>query len=178
MTTLGKALSIRETALKFLTGIEEHFDAASIELPARRYLAPGSPEQVAWDCEQLVVTLGSIGWGQAIDQAQLSPKMAAQASAVSLRHAIISIQLVECTPGFSSGRNPVVPTVEQLHAAGQDYMYKAGLLSQAMVTICAEVRQGLDSGGLVQPGVIDTLGPSGGYHGLETTVALTAATLI
>lgn len=178
MSTLGERLNVAELGASILAGVVDHFDAAGATLPDRRYLAAGDPQSIAWDCEQLVVALSNIGWGSAVDVANPSPKPSAQISAMGVRHAVFSIQLVRCTP-VSTKANDTVPPVEQIQAAGEQFMRDAGMLSQSLVTLVAELRQSLqpDPSGLVQPGIIDSLGPSGAYHGLEATLAITSLRL-
>lgn len=176
----GQRIYVAELALKVLKTVEEHFAAAGVELPGRRYLAAGNPALVAWDCEQLVVGLSGVGWGQAPDAAPLSIKPAAHMSVAGVRHAVFSIQLVRCTPTVSDEQAEMsqpYPDAEQIHAAGVDFMRDAGLISQAMVEMVSRLQQGLDRSGIAQAGVVNTLGPEGGYHAVEATLAITSALL-
>lgn len=178
MTTLGERINVAELGASILASVIEHFDAAGVTLPDRRYLAPGDPQLIAWDCEQLCVSLSSIGWGQAVDVSLPSPKPGAQIGAMGVRHAVFSVQLVRCTPVSTKADDPT-PPVELIQAAGEQFMRDAGMLSQSLVTLTSELRQGLaqDRSGLVQPGVVASLGPSGQYHGMEATLAITSALL-
>jgi hypothetical protein len=173
---LGKRISVAELGLAILAGVQEHYAASDLTLPDRQYLAPGNPEEVAWDCEQLVVALTGIGWGQAEDQSSLAPKPGAQVSVNALRHAIFSVQIVRCTPK-PEGRNATFPTVEAVHEAGIVFMQDAGMISQALVVIASRMRQGLSGSGLVEPGVVNMIGPSGGLHAVEGTIAITSGVL-
>lgn len=177
-SSLGARINVAELAQKTLDGVVAHFAAADIELPDRRYVAPGNPQLVAWDCEQLVVALTGIGWGAAPDAATGSVKPGTQASALGIRHAVFSVQLVRCTPVSKDNRTPWPPP-EEIHASGLRFMQDAGRLSQALVTVVAELRQSIaqDRSGLVEAGVLTSLGPEGGYHGLEATLAITSGLL-
>jgi len=177
-TALGKRIYVAELAQKVLDGVVAHFDAADVALPDRRYIAPGNPQLIAWDCEQLVVSLTGIGWGSAPDAAVGSVKPGAQMSVQGVRHAVFSIQLVRCTPKSNDTRTPWPPAAE-IQAAGVDFMRDSGLLSQALVTLLAELRQGLaqDRSGVVEAGALTSLGPEGGYHGMEATLAITSLML-
>lgn len=178
-SSLGKRLNTVELAESFYQGVVDHFEAAGVALPTRQYIAAGDPNQVAWDCEQFVVSLGGIGWGPAPDVNVLSPQLNAQASAVSLRHIVITFQIVRCTPG--PGARGQAPDPAAIHANGIQSFRDAGLLSQALVTACTRVRTVLGvpaNSGLVQSGAVDPAGPEGQYVGVTSTVAITAAELM
>lgn len=177
-TALGKRIYVAELAQKVLDGVVAHFEAANVPLPDRRYVAPGNPQLIAWDCEQLVVSLTGIGWGSAPDAATGSIKPGSQVSVQGVRHAVFSIQLVRCTPVSKDSRTPW-PPAEEIQAAGVAFMKDSGLLSQAMVTLVAELRQGIapDRSGLVEAGALTSLGPEGGHHGMEATLAITSLML-
>lgn len=170
-TPTGNVLGVRAMAETVLAVIEAHFAAAAIALPDRRAIAAGSSVEVAWDCEQLLVMLDSIGWGQAIDLAQESPRAGNPFSAHALRHAIFAVQLVRCTP--IGGNRSTVPTRDDLHAAGLQFMTDAGALSQALVEAVSRLRSGLSRDCVVQAGAITPAGPEGAYHGLQSTIAVT-----
>lgn len=176
----GERIYVAELAEKVLAVVEAHFAAAGVPLPDRRYLAAGNPSLVAWDCEQLVVGLSGIGWGAAPDAAPISVKPSAHMSVAGVRHAVLSIQLVRCTPTVSDAdaeMSKPYPDAEEIHAAGIAFMKDAGLISQAMVEMVSRLQQGLDRSGIAQAGVVNTLGPEGGYHAVEATLAITSALL-
>lgn len=182
MTTAGRGLSIREMANSILGAIQDHYTAAIgldptvTPLPTRQYVAPGDPTQIAWDCEQLVVAIQGIGWGQSPDASTLSPKMGTMISATGMRHAIFMVQLVRCTPSEDDGDG--FPSVASIQAAGEEYMRDMGLISQALVVACAAVRTDLDRSAKVEPGAVNPDGPSGGYHGMSGQIMITAGTLV
>lgn len=173
----GQAISVQSLAEKLLAAVEQHYAAAGAQhaLPDRRGVIPGEPRGIAWDCEQLTVTLAGIGWGNAQDGSPSSPQAGNAASVISVRHAVYAVTLVRCTP--VSGRNGQPPTMDALQAAGLLYMRDAGLLSQALVEFASKLRQQLPREARVQPGIVDPVGPLGGFHALETTLAVTAAKL-
>jgi hypothetical protein len=176
----GDRIYVAELALKVLATVEEHFAAGGIALPDRRYVAAGNPSLVAWDCEQLVVGLSGIGWGAAPDAAPISVKPAAHMSVAGVRHAVFSIQLVRCTPAVSdvaAESGQPYPEAEEIHAAGIAFIKDAGLISQALVEMVSRLGQGLDRSGIAQAGVVNTLGPEGGHHAVEATLAITSALL-
>lgn len=170
----GQAINTASLAGKLLAAVEEHFAGTDNPLPDRRGVVPGESRTIAWDCEQLTVSLDGIGWGQAIDATPTSPQAGGPASVSALRHAVFSIQLVRCTPTRRDGKTP---EMDQLNAAGMVFMRDAGMLSQAVVEFVTQLRQGLDPTVRVQAGVIEAIGPSGGYHGLACALIVTASRL-
>lgn len=181
MSTLGKGLNIADTAEDLLEHIVRHWAAAPAgtraELPARRGILAGDPRTIAWDCEQLTISMVGIGWGQAIDAASTpSPRTGSPMSVSAMRHVVLAIALIRCTPGGGSDGQP--PTIDALNTAGLTFLRDAGLLSQALVNFTTKLRQQLGKTASVQAGVVDPYGPAGGYHGAETTLAITVPELI
>lgn len=176
--SLGKGLDLAELAVDFMGAIEAHYASADVDLPERRVLVAGNPALVAWDCEQLTVGLSGIGWGHAPDLSATSPKPGQHMSVVGLRHAILSVQLVRCTPSSGTGRGNVIPNADQIHEAGLAFFKDAGLISQAVLRYTSRVRQMVDKeSGLVQAGAVQPLGPEGKYHAVECSIAITAGNL-
>lgn len=163
-----------DLARKFLDGVVAHFAAAGVALPERRFLAAGNPQLIAWDCEQLFVSLTGIGIGPAPDAPVQSPRMGGPVGAFNVRHAIFSIQLVRCTPSVGENSNDPFPPADAIDAAGVQSMMDAGLLSDAVVRMCSRLQQDLGRNHHVQAGLTSSLGPEGGYHANEATVAITA----
>lgn len=176
--SLGKRLAVREIAEMLLDSTREHFAAAGVDLPERQYIAPGNPDVIAWDCEQLVVSLSAIGWGHMDDVAPLSSKPGTQMSATGLRHAVFSVALMRCTP-TNIARGETSPPAEDIYRAGLEMMDDAGILSQAQVVMVARLREGFagDRSGRATAGVIQTLGPAGKLHGVEATISVGALEL-
>jgi hypothetical protein len=173
---IGQGLKLSDLAQRVLDGVVEHWQGAAdaTPLPAHRAVLAGEPRAVAWDCEQLTVTLAGVGWGQALDASASSPRAGLPASVASMRHAVLAVALVRCTP--SPGRDGKV-ALEALHAAGLASLRDAGLLSQALVEITTRLRKNLPLESSVQAGTVEPLGPSGGFHGLEATLVVTSADL-
>ncbi len=173
----GQAISVESLSQKLLAAVVDHYTAAGAAdaLPARRGVIPGDPRGIAWDCEQLTVTLAGIGWGPAVDTTVLSPQTAAQTSVMALRHVVLAVTLIRCTP--TGSRTGLPPEMAALEAAGLQYMRDAGLMSQALVELCSKLREGLPREARAQPGIVEPVGPSGGFHALETTLAITAGAL-
>lgn len=173
---IGQGLKLSDLAQNVLDGVVEHWARAAdaTPLPARRAVLAGEPRAIAWDCEQLTVTLSGVGWGQALDASATSPRAGMPASVASMRHAVLAVALVRCTP--TPGRDGKV-AVDALHTAGLASLRDAGLLSQALVEITSRLRKNLPLEASVQAGVVEPVGPSGGFHGLEATLVVTTAEL-
>lgn len=175
MTAPGQGLDLVGVAGDMLDVVVAQFEAAGHPLPERRYVAPGDPGEVAWDCEQFVITLDGIGWGQAVDDSQPSPRAGTPVSVMGLRHAVFSLSLVRCTP--TPPPRASLPTVEAVHEAGLVFLRDAGLLSQALLNMAVNLGRALRNEGSVQAGAVETAGPSGGYHGLQGSLAITVGAL-
>jgi hypothetical protein len=180
VSTSGKAINVRQLANSMLTAIVAHYATAEGQpLPDRRYVAPGENRASAWDCEQLTVSLGGIGWGQNIDAAPNASRRGTPTSVFAVRHAVLYAQLVRCIHVSDSRGQP--PKVEDLQGDGDQFMLDAGLLSQAMVSWASTVDRTLEQddplNGSVQLGVVEGIGPSGKYVGAEVSAIVTCAGL-
>lgn len=172
-TPQGVGAIAAELARKFLDGVVDHFAAAGVDLPDRRFLAAGNPQLIAWDCEQLFVALTGLGIGPAPDAPVQSPRAGGPVGVFNVRHAIFSIQLVRCTPTTGDTNDPF-PAAEAIDAAGERSINDAGLLSDAIVQMCSQLQRELGRNHSVQAGLTSSLGPEGGFHANEATVAITA----
>jgi hypothetical protein len=161
-----------------LAEIQALFALNGVELPGRQYVAAGAPASIAWDCEQLVVCLAAVGWGRSVDATQLSPSFGKAASVGAMRHAVLAVQLVRAVPVVQDGAEaPVLPSAEDIQAAGEAAMVDAGLLSQALVNFVAFPNASIPPGGSVQAGAVQPIGPEGGLVGLEAALVITAGQL-
>lgn len=183
MSTLGQGLNIADLAVELKAHLVNHWNAAPpasrTPLPERQVIVPGDPRTIAWDCEQLTISLVGIGFGQAVaadSTGGSSPRTGTPASVGSVRHAVLAVALIRCTPKGSNTGAP--PSAADLEAAGLEFLRDAGLLSQAMVVFAAKVRRGLGKVASVECGVVDPYGPSGGFHGAETTLTITVPDLV
>lgn len=166
----GQGIRVDEMAQTLLDHVVVHFEAAGVDLPDHRVVTAGAP---AWDCEQLTVTLVGVGWGQAIDSATESARPGSPLSVYALRHAVYAVSIVRCVPT----NDPDPPSMDELNASGLQFMKDAGLLSQALVEVGSGVRNQLGPSGSVQAGMIEPIGPEGGFVGMDGQFIITAATL-
>lgn len=160
-----------------LTDVRAFFAGNGVALPDRYYLAPGAPGLIAWDCEQLVVSLASVSWGIGEDASQPVPQRGSAAGVFEVRYAQWSVQLVRCTPGMDDGGQPPPPAEIQL--AGERFLTDAGMLSQCLVNCAAwpTSHAWMPRGALVRAGNVVALGPSGQYHGFEGSLSVTVTDL-
>jgi hypothetical protein len=167
----GLRVVLEGQASGLLEALVAHWSAAGVSLPARRVIAPGAPGLIAWDCEQVVLSLGQILLGTAEDSVSASAQLGAAASNVT-RAAQWSIQVVRCTPEQDDAGEP--PAVEVLTEAGLAALVDAGLLSQFVTNLATWPPDWIPPGGRVRGGGVTSLGPQGGYHGFEATLTLPA----
>jgi hypothetical protein len=159
-----------------LADVRGFYAGNNVDLPERYYLAPGAPGLIAWDCEQLVVSLASITWGINEDAIQPVPQIGG-AGVFEIRHAQWSVQLVRCTPGM--GDDGVPPAPATIQAAGEAFLTDAGMLSQCLVNLAAfpAGHTWMPVGALAKAGNVVALGPSGQFHGFEGTLSITVTEL-
>jgi len=159
-----------------LADVQAFFAGNSVTLPARCYLAPGAPGLIAWDCEQLVVALGSVRWGINEDAVQPAQETGGPSGIFQVRSAQWSVQLVRCTP---TGQDETPPAPELIQAAGELAVADAGMLSQCLVNWASFPgnHSWVPLGALVKAGDVVSLGPQGGFHGFEGSFTITATGL-
>lgn len=179
--SLGKGLDVAGVAQDLLDHVILHWERAApgtaVALPERRLIAPGDPRTIAWDCEQVTISLEGIGFGPAVDiAASPSPRAGLPLSVNSLRHAVFTVSVVRCTPPGGEDGSP--PAAAELHAAGVTYLRDCGLLSQAVVTFAGVMRARLSDTESVQCGAVTPFGPSGGFHSADCALAITTPELV
>jgi len=130
---------------------------------------------VAWDCEQLVITMSGIGQGPAPGTGGEPRGTGRQISSMGVRHTVLVAQLVRSHPESPDGTTP--PDAGEVTRAGLASMRDAGLLSQALIAVAARITGGLPKGSRATAGAVEALGPEGGYSGLEGSIAVTVGTL-
>jgi hypothetical protein len=160
LATAGQGLRVDLLAADLLSAVVAHFAASDRPLPERRYVSGGEPTAVAWDCEQLTVTIQGIGWGVAEESYPVTMQ-ANNSRGLAQRHVVYDVELVRCTPDTSTIRDGV-PDMDTLNAWGLGILRDMGLLSQATVAFGNTLRS---KGAVVRPGIVNPAGPSGGFVG-------------
>jgi hypothetical protein len=176
---LGQALDIWAVGNSLFQAVVDHFAARSRpeyqDLPPRRYLATGDSSSVAWDCEQFTVSLEGIGAGSSQDAPAPSRQPGVQTSVSSVRYVTFMVSLVRCTPTMDDNGN--FPPVEQMAAAGDQFLRDAGLLSQAVVEWGSQMRRSLGPSSQVVLGDVLPAGPEGKFAGLICSAQVGVTTL-
>lgn len=177
MSEPATGLELLSIGAGILADVRAFFASNNVDLPDRYYLAPGAPGLIAWDCEQLVVSLAGVLWGINEDATQPIPQVGGGAGIFEIRHAQWSVQLVRCTPAMSDGGDPPAPA--SIQAAGELFVTDAGMLSQYLVNLASfpQSHSWLPVGALAKAGNVVALGPSGQYHGFEGTFTVTVTEL-
>jgi hypothetical protein len=177
VTVPAGGLNLVPIAQGILDDVEVFFTDNDVALPDRRCIAPGAPGLIAWDCEQVVVSLASVNWGIGPAAAQPISQAGSIAGVLEVRHAQWSVQVVRCTPRMDDSGTP--PPVGALHSAGEGALLDAGLLSQFLVHCVAfpHLHEWMMAGTVVRAGNVVSLGPSGGFHGFEGSLAMTVLDL-
>lgn len=169
-STIGQYPDIPTLAQTLLGAIGAQYQAAGVALPDRQYIAAGAPNQIAWDCEQLVISLQGIGWGVAEEAFQQTVQTGTGASVQGPRHAVLVVQLVRCLPTPEDDGTP--PSADDLTDAGLTYLKDCALLSQAMQIAAAELArpENLGRGAVTRFGIVDPEGPAGGFVGASASL--------
>lgn len=97
-----------------------------VALPDRRYVAPGVAGLVAWDCEQVTVSLVSMGPQPASLPGDRSVSTGVGQGAILLPAVTLQLEVVRCIATMSDkGR---APTAARMHGDGLAAMADAALL--------------------------------------------------
>lgn len=177
---LGNRVNILEIATALRDGVVAHWAAKTDEaveaLPDRRLLLSGDAAVVAYDCEQLTVALQNIGNGQSDDTAATAPQLGAGTSVFNMRHVIFEVLVLRCASVLDDEGN--APPDAVLEAEGETFLRDAGMLSQALTHVAAQVKPRLlEPGGIARVGQILPVGPEGGFSGNVGLFQVTSARL-
>jgi len=172
----GQGIDVGAVAQIVLDGVVAHFAASEVTLPERRVIAPGDPRGIAWDCEQLVVTCGGIGWGAGPGTNSATARSTGNpVSTAGARHTALAVQIVRCVPIGESGDPPTPPAADEVTEAGLGLMRDGALLSQALTELIGrDGALGRAGAGLVG---VEVLGPDGGMAAVEGILTVTAGVL-
>ncbi len=172
----GHRLSLADLGQLVFDTIVAQFAAAGVELPDRKVMVPGAPEQVAWDCEALILTLSGVGPGTSPSRPAPVRSVGSQFGATVLKHAVWTVQLVRCDPKPNSRGGP--PTVAALNSAAQALWVDAGLLAHALDQVGSDLTRKLPPGTQVEVNAVSPAGPEGGFVGIQGSVTMTVGNLV
>lgn len=151
MTPVG----LHEIATQVLGAVVAFFDSAGVKLPARRYVAAGQPENVAWDDEQVSVTLAALYAGP---PSVIAPaRFTAGAPCPTLLTADFAVEVVRADP--ASGIT--TPSLDVLEASGVIALTDAATLHAALLDVISG--RVLERGTQTDLGPVRTIGPEGGF---------------
>lgn len=161
----GQYVDVPALAQTILDGVVAHFDAAGVELPDRRVIAPGETRARAWDCAAVVLTLGGIAPGQA-PGVGAAAKPTSNPSSIAAQHAVFSIQIIRAAAdvGTEPGDD------DKLTESGLASMRDAALLFQALQDLCSGP---LRKAGMAVLYSVESLGPTD-FTAVEGGLAVTA----
>lgn len=143
---------VYDVAARVLALVVTGFTAASITLPERQYVAPGTI--VAYDCAQLTVAVQRIVVG--IPGARINPTRAVQCPPI--RYATYQVELVRCTPVPDEAGNP--PSVADLTASAKETVRDLDVLEKCLQDGAVALS---GPGDLVVVGQATPVSASGGY---------------
>lgn len=176
--TPAGVLPIAETAVRLLQGVVDWYadeDNEATELPTRRYVAAGDPRTVAWDGPQVTVSVSSLPLNVTPSEPNGSTQAGRRMTAGRLiRSVAYELQVVRCYPGWDPSQPEVVPSAEQLMAAGLDGMTDLQQIVRCLTKL-------VSGGALVAEGhpppqvllgAVETLGPDGGLTAVAATITV------
>lgn len=162
-----------------LAYVVSYFGQAGVMLPDRQGMTAGPAAGIAFDCEQLTVTLETVGWGRARDATQLSPGLGKESSVNSMRHGEWIVTLVRCWSSSDPEGNLV--DMDVIETQAEAIQRDAGLMSQALINFAAfqqfNDQAPLPPGGSTQAGAVSFTPPSGGFIGINGSFISTVAEL-
>jgi hypothetical protein len=156
---VASLVNLADTAEAILAAYVATLPTFGIALPDRQYVGPGT--LVAWDADQLVVTMPTLNVGKpgAPSGGQSHP------DAVTF-YAEFGVLLVRKVAGLTGGglAGEMIPYAQDLDADGQQAMSDASALVRATVAIWSAQSLGPIGGGFVV-GACTAFGPEGGLAG-------------
>ena len=162
------------TAEKLLAAFVAQLEAQDVELPERRYRAPGS--MIVWDGEQMTVALMGIDQGQ--PGVVIAQSMVASALSLSAQ---FSINLVRQVTGLQADKpfSASIPDEDVMDGDGVVMLGDAAALIRAASEIHAQdSNTGGKAFGVISPGEsfvigpLQPLGPEGGLAGTRLLISL------
>lgn len=140
--------------------VSAYADASVETLPGRRYVHAGL---VAFDCEQLVVTVGPAFRGQPAAPSPIENRPG------DLWAIQLGVLLLRCVPTLTDQGTP--PSADELNAAGRELSIDARILTIGLTPKLKE--SPFDVCTLVATGNLDAQGPEGGFGGWLLPIQVT-----
>lgn len=159
------------TAEKILTVFSQQLDSLGVELPERRYVAPGS--MIVWDGEQMTVALMSIDQGHpGVAQTQATHPRARVLYATFSVNLVRSVSALGDTGPFADGGG--VPDTDTMDADGKQGVGDA----QALILAADAAAKGYlltGPGEDLAIGPLQPLGPEGALMASRLLLSLSLA---
>jgi hypothetical protein len=172
----GQGLNSKQLAQSLFDYIVQTYAVATDTqpLPTRQVIAAGEARLIAWDCEQMTVSLTGID----IDVPP-TPTTPGKLRSTALRHVAFTAQVIRCTapmPEPNALGQQELPRPEDITAVGLQTFRDAGLLSQALFEWTTRAADPAHPMGILTAGVgaVIPVGPQGGYVGVEGQVVVSA----
>lgn len=164
-------MSVTGRAQTLLELVVDTADDLDYTLPARQYVAAGTPGSEAHDCPegQVTVALAQAGGNLAVSQAD-GAGMSGDPSVAPLSSATYTVQVAFPHPTLAEDGTP--PTVEALQAAGEASMGAADVLKRVRDRIITESALTDGAPGGVRLGPVVPSGPAGGLAAVNLTVTV------
>ncbi len=163
---MASLLDLPGAATRILATFTTHLEALGVDVPERRYVAPGT--LIPWDGEQLVVNLQQIQQGQ--PGAEIGTTYVPQATNLQAQ---FSVSIVRPVPALNADGPLVamIPDSTQIGEAGTVFMSDAAALVRAALEIhTAYALTGPGEGFVIGPCI--PLGPEGGHVGYRMLITL------
>lgn len=167
----GQGLNSKQLAQSLFDYIVQAYSVATDTepLPARQVVSGGDIRLVAWDCDQMTVSLAGID----IDVPANLPTTPGILKAASLRHVALTVQIVRCTAQMDT-KGRVDPA--EITKRGLQAMRDAGLLSQILFEWTTRAVSTAGPMGVLAAavGAVIPVGPLGGLAGVEGQAVVSA----
>lgn len=151
-------------AERLLAALLAVYDEARVELPTRRYLAPGP--MTAWDDEHAAVYLTSTLPGSSDRANTPGGHPARGAGAQSTPRGAYEARVVRCIPTLDD--DGAAPPADAITSSARELLRDVGLLLDAVYRFAGEA----PLGSVATPGQAQPLGPDGGLAGWSVTVTV------
>lgn len=157
----GPGIDAGAVASRCLAAIVDHHKTRGWDLPERRYVAAGNPNEVASDDEHLAVMLDGLTPGATDASQRVGSVQSRGAHAVVIPRATFAIRLMRCIP-VDDGYGP--PDPDELTASGLELLADVGRVLTSLYE-WRRTETGAGRNGAVTFGTVETLGPGGGHAG-------------
>lgn len=164
-------IPLSAAATELLGLVESVAAAEGVTLPERRYVAPGGPTAIAWDCDQVTVSLATLQSQVAalFGADQVLPAPSLERGAPSVPTGIFAVTIVRYVPTLDDNGDP--PPADQIALAGAQALDDAALLR--LVAAKAATNGALTHAAEILIGNVTPLGPEGGTAAMQLALGIT-----